>query len=121
MSRFSVSEPLNMVLVRAFDRLATTAFEMNELSNDSSCELAIDEVHSSLRRVGVRLLGDDGLYDEVMNCLGDGPARGDALGALLILQRRGDVELSNSVLYQIGSEHPGARHLPYPVWDVRLA
>lgn len=82
-----VEGPLDEALVERFDRLITLAFELSEDDPGAAA------VNAAATEVGVALLGDRGLVDDVCAWLGDGPAEGDVLGALAGLYELGEIEL----------------------------
>lgn len=83
-----VEGPLDEALVERFDRLVSLAFELDVEGGPGA-----DGVNAAATEVGVALLGDRGLVDDVCACLGDGPAEGDVLGALGALYELGEIEL----------------------------
>jgi hypothetical protein len=82
-----VEGPLDEALVERFDRLVSLAFELGVEGPGA------DGVKVALTEVGVALLGDRGLVNDVCAWLGDGPAEGDVLGALGALYELGEIEL----------------------------
>jgi hypothetical protein len=86
-----VEGPLDEALVDRFDRLITLVFELGP--DDPGA----DAVNAAAAEVGVALLGDRGLVDDVCAWLGDGPAEGDVLGALAGLYELGEIELGSAM------------------------
>jgi hypothetical protein len=114
MANLSLTEPLDLRLAYTFDRAVDAAFELSRMNNDIPW---VDEEHRAadalLSRLGLRLLGSQELLDEVMACLGDGPAEGDVLAALSVLWDMDVVDLSPAVLAQVNAPYPAdMRRIP---------
>lgn len=105
MADFQVTGPLDTTLVRVFDHLLDSVFELGRLCDGDLPGGSSYEDYCVVREValklGARLLGSRYLAERAVECLASGPAEGDVLAALSVLWDLGVVDLDSAVQAQI--------------------
>lgn len=100
-----VEGPLNPELVEVFDDLVTAAFRVGRIEMSEAWATVPEEsagkIDEALTEVGIALLGDAQLVDDVCTVLGDGIAEGDVLEALADLHASGSLKLGPAMRSQI--------------------
>lgn len=103
MSTLSVTGPLDLAKVKAFDRLLDAMHEFDAISD--FIVAGEMELHDSIIRLGMLLLGSRRLVQEVMGVVRDVPSGPDStfglMGALGWLWSEGIVELDDVVAAQV--------------------
>jgi hypothetical protein len=100
MADFVFAGPLDSTLAKAFDGAVTSMIELSTAGRSDLLEEHAS-VSAVVSRLGMRLLGDRGLLNAVIEMCADGPGEGDIEGALSVLEDMGVVDLSDEVLAQI--------------------
>ena len=104
-------EDLDPNLVKIFDSLTDAAFDINTVQQDVSYDEEESAINLALLGLGVKILGSEDLFHEVLCVLADGPAQGGLLAALGELHHsHGLVDLGWPAFLQVWPE--GAQFAP---------